>query len=237
MRLDKWITSSVPISRKDLKKKLKTTPALVNGEKISDPGFQVQDEDEVIFEGERIEKETYRYYLLHKPAGYVCATEDPVSETVFSIVPQTPKGDLFTVGRLDKDTEGLLLITNDGALSHGMLSPKKHVAKTYYLKTKDTIPREAVSLFAEGIDIGDEKNTLPAKLDILEDNCSALLTITEGRYHQVKRMMEKVGTPLFYLKRLSMGGFVLEDELPLGAYRKLREDELELVKKYRGDSV
>ena len=92
-------------------------------------------------------------------------------------------------------------------------------------------------MFAEGIDIGDEKNTLPAKLDILEDNCSALLTITEGRYHQVKRMMEKVGTPLFYLKRLSMGGFVLEDELPLGAYRELREDELELVKKYRGDSV
>ena len=141
------------------------------------------------------------------------------------------------MGRLDKDTEGLLLITNDGALSHAMLSPRRHVAKTYFLKTKDPIPKEAVLLFEEGVDIGDEKKTLPARLEILEDQKSALLTITEGRYHQVKRMMEKAGSPLYYLKRISMGEFVLEETLPLGAYRTLREDELELVKKYKGDTV
>jgi 16S rRNA pseudouridine516 synthase len=237
MRLDKWITTQVFISRKDLKKKLRTTPAIVNGVPVHDPGFQIQQTDEIIFEGKCLGGSQEVYYLFHKPKGVVCATTDNVSDTVFSIVPQTPKKDLFTIGRLDKDTEGLLLITNDGPFSHAMLSPKRHVAKTYYLKTEREIPAEAVEQFSKGVDIGDEKDTLPAKLEILEDGHSALLTITEGRFHQVKRMMEKIGAPLFYLKRISMGDFVLEDELPIGEYRTLREDELELVKKYKGDTL
>lgn len=237
MRLDKFLCDCTGFSRTDIKKLLKKKPALINGAAVNDPGARVSIDDEVIFDGEVLTLKTHEYYILNKPAGYVCAAEDKRNRTVFDIVPQNRKRDLFTVGRLDIDTEGLLIITNDGMLSHNMLSPARHVNKTYYLECDHEIPGKAVELFKKGVDIGDDRLTRPAELVISDDSLSARLTITEGRFHQVKRMMEAVGMQVTYLKRLSMGDFLLDDKLSSGEYREFNEAELQLVQKYNNSST
>lgn len=179
-------------------------------------------------EGKVLQYTKYRYVLLHKPSGYVSATEDAREKTVLSLLsPELQKG-LFPVGRLDKDTEGLLLLTNDGDLAHRLLSPKKHVDKTYYARVQGKVTEDDRKAFAEGVDIGDEKKTLPADLEILAsgEESEILLTIREGRFHQVKRMFESRGEKVLYLKRMSMGPLHLPEQLSKGQFRELTEEEL-----------
>ena len=171
----------------------------------------------------------YEYYLFHKPAGCVSATEDNLHKTVMDYLTDVRRKDLFPVGRLDIDTEGLLFITNDGALAHELLSPAKHVEKTYYAKVEGHVTEDDVNLFEKGVDIGEDVPTKPAKLVVLSegDISEVELTITEGKFHQVKRMFEAVGKKVIYLKRLSMGNLTLPKDLAPGEYRPLTKQELE----------
>ena len=174
----------------------------------------------------------FHYYILHKPAGVITATEDSRQETVMSLlkdVRDVSLSKLFPVGRLDKDTEGLLLITDDGELSHRLLSPKKHVEKTYLVYLKDALSPDAIQKLETGVDIGDDSLTLPAKVKVIEEKIIEL-TITEGRYHQVKRMLLAVENEVTYLKRISMGGLTLPGDLEKGSFRALTEAEIDLLK-------
>lgn len=232
LRLDKYLADMGVGTRTQVKQMIRRGQVTVNGETAKKPEQKVDTQkDRVEVQGEQVGYRKYRYFLLHKPAGYVSATEDRKEQTVLSLLPKGMQKDLFPVGRLDKDTEGLLLLTNDGDLAHRLLSPKKHVDKTYFARVCGIVTQEDAEAFREGVDIGDEKNTLSARLEILEsgEESRILLTICEGRYHQVKRMFEARGKKVIYLKRLSMGPLVLEDELLPGSFRELTEEELEAL--------
>lgn len=225
-RLDKYLANANLGTRSRVKEYLKSGRVTVNSSIQKDGSVKIDtDCDKVCFDGNEVSYETYRYYLLNKPAGCVSATKDKLSDTVLDIFKNEDTRNLFPVGRLDKDTEGLLLITNDGELAHNLLSPKKHVDKTY-LATLDRKLDEENRLKVENrIDIGDDTPCLPAKVEILDEN-DVKITICEGRYHQVKRMFEAVGYEVVYLKRISMGGLLL-DNIPTGSYRKLSEEEVD----------
>lgn len=229
MRLDKFLADAGAGTRSEVKKQIRQGKVQINGQMVKRPEEKVDpDVDIVSVDQIPVVYEKYGYYLFHKPAGCVTAREDAISQTVMDFFPETIKKGFSPVGRLDKDTEGLLLITNDGALNHRLMSPSYHVPKTYYVQVDADIPEMAMKQFASGIDIGDEKLTLPAKLEIYSGR-EAALTISEGRFHQVKRMFAAVGCNVVYLKRLSMGPLTLGD-LPKGTYRKLTEEELALLK-------
>ena len=235
LRIDKYLADCGIGTRSEVKKYIKAKQITVNEQVISKPDVKVDENiDRICFMGKEIIYEKYVYYLLHKPAGCVTAKQDNVHKTVMKYFPEEILAkDIAPVGRLDLDTEGLLLFTNDGPLTHHLLSPTHHIPKTYYAILDKEVPENAVLQFEEGIDIGDEKNTLPAELNILPEETdndgntiySAELTIHEGRFHQVKRMFEAVGCTVTYLKRLSMGSLTLGD-LPKGEYRKLTEEEI-----------
>ncbi len=163
--------------------------------------------------------------MLNKPQGVVSATRDRMHGTVSDLLKDTGYGDLFPVGRLDRDTEGLLIMTNDGGLAHDLLSPKKHVKKVYYVETARPLSEESRKALEKGVDIGEEKISLPAKAERISDT-SIYLTITEGKYHQVKRMLHAVENEVVYLKRTAMGGLFLDENLPCGSYRELTEEEV-----------
>ena len=239
MRLDKFLSNAGIASRSEIKKILKKGAVRVNGNVVSDGKLQIDETaDQVLYQGKKVEYETFVYYAFHKPAGCVCAARDALHPTVFNYVPMNAKQDLFTVGRLDLDTEGLLLITNDGALSHALLSPKKHVKKTYLAYLDAPADPADIRLFAEGIDIGEKRSTKPAELVIDQnDPTHVYITISEGMYHQVKRMVHACGKEVLYLKRLSMGEFSLEDTLDKGAYRTLTEKEMNYVREYKGSTL
>lgn len=216
-------------TRSQVKKSISQRAVQVNGEIVKSADFKIDtDKDAVFFHGTPVNYAVYEYYMLNKPAGTVSATEDPRETTVIDLILDKQRKDLFPVGRLDKDTEGLLLITNDGALAHRLLSPKKHVDKTYYAKVQGRVTEEDVDAFKQGVDIGEEKLTLPADLEILksEDISEIELTIREGKFHQVKRMFQAVGKEVIYLKRLRMGSLILDENLKTGDYRKLTEREI-----------
>ena len=228
IRLDKYLADMGCGTRSEVKQMIRKGQVEVNGEKAKKPELKITTgQDRVCVAGKEICYEKYRYLLLHKPAGYVSATTDNRDQTVLELLPEGLRKDLFPVGRLDKDTEGLLLLTNDGDLAHRLLSPKKHVDKTYYARIDGKVVAEYQEAFLQGVDIGDETKTLPAKLEILEsaDVSEILLTIHEGRFHQVKRMFQARGKQVIYLKRMTMGPLVLGKDLPKGVYRELREDE------------
>lgn len=233
MRLDKFLTEMGLGTRTEVKKILKTKQVTVNGEIVTKPETKVEPQtDQICYKGEVITYCEYEYYLFHKPAGCVTATEDNLHKTVMDYLTDTVRSDLFPVGRLDIDTEGLLLITNNGALAHDLLSPSKHVAKTYYAVIEGMVTEEDVNLFKNGVDIGEEKLTKPAKLRVLESKPTSKieLTITEGKFHQVKRMFEAVGKKVLYLKRISMGPLQLPDDLKPGEYRPLTAQEIAALK-------
>lgn len=240
LRLDKYLTELGVGTRSEVKKIIKAKQITVNGVTAVKPEQKIDEQkDEVCLRGEKLCYTAFEYYLFHKPAGCVSATEDNVHQTVMDYLTDTVRKDLFPVGRLDIDTEGLLLITNDGALAHELLSPAKHVEKTYYAKVRGKVTMDDVNLFEKGVDIGEDKLTKPAKLVILngeqeyqgENVISEIrLTITEGRFHQVKRMFEAVGKEVVYLKRLSMGSLTLPENLAPGQYRALSEEELLALK-------
>lgn len=238
MRLDKYLADSGLGTRSEVKKYLKNKWVTVNGETVQRPELKIDPaEDQVSFRGMPVTYEEFSYYVLHKPAGYVTACTDLRDHTVMELLPGSAAKGLAPVGRLDKDTEGLLFITNDGALNHHLTSPSHHVEKTYYVILDRKPLPDAVRRFAEGVDIGDEKPTMPAMLKPLPSDvpmdtafsgngaAHAKLTISEGRYHQVKRMFAAIGCEVLYLKRLSLGELSLGD-LPRGSYRKLSEEEL-----------
>lgn len=235
LRIDKYLADCGIGTRSEVKKYIKAKQITVNGEVVVKPEQKIDENADVIcFKGQPITYEKYVYYLLHKPAGCVTAKQDNVHKTVMEYFPDEIRTkDIAPVGRLDLDTEGLLLFTNDGPLTHHLLSPTHHIPKTYYAVLNKEVPEMAVELFKNGVDIGDDKPTLPAELTILpvstyengEDVYSAELTISEGRFHQVKRMFEAVGCTVIYLKRLSMGSLTLGN-LEKGEYRKLTEEEI-----------
>ena len=229
VRLDKFLADAGKGTRSEVKKFIQKGQVQVNGVPAKKPELKVDPEkDTVVLSGETVgAAPEFVYYLLHKPAGYVSATEDKRDKTVMELVASDRKG-LFPVGRLDKDTEGLLLVTNDGELAHRLLSPKKHVDKCYFTRVTGQIHEEDIHRFKEGLDIGDERKTLPADLEILSSGeiSEAKVTIREGRYHQVKRMFEAIGCKVIYLKRLSMGNLTLDPALEKGAFRKLTEEEI-----------
>ena len=238
MRLDKYLCETGFGTRSQVKDLLKKGQVMVNGEVVKKPELKINETtDQILCQGKKVSYQKNIYLMLHKPAGVVSATEDSREKTVLDLVrPEDRKNGLFPVGRLDKDTEGLLLLTDDGELAHWLLSPKKHVDKTYYAKIDGQVTEEHVKQFREGLDIGDEKKTLPAVLTILLSGpvSEIEVTIHEGRFHQIKRMFEAVGCKVTYLKRLSMGSLVLDETLPPEEYRPLTESELEGLTKQRG---
>ncbi|MCM1495083.1 MAG: rRNA pseudouridine synthase [Bacteroides sp.] len=226
LRLDKYLADAGIGSRSQVKQYLKKGMISVNDHIIQSGDVKIRPgTDQVCCQGQPVLWEEFVYYMLNKPAGYVSATEDNTCETVLALIPDTSHANLFPVGRLDKDTEGLLLITNDGGLAHRLLSPKKHVDKTYYVEVDTPIPATAFRQFQEGMDIGEQHRTLPAVLEILSP-VTAHLTIQEGKFHQVKRMFHVVGCEVTYLKRIRMGSLELDASLPPGGSRKLTPEEL-----------
>ncbi|MGN1140532.1 MAG: pseudouridine synthase [Oliverpabstia sp.] len=228
LRLDKYLADAGVGTRSQVKQMIRKGQIAINGEPVKKPDQKVDAvNDKIEVMGKEIRYQKYRYLLLHKPAGYVSATEDKKEQTVLSLLPEELRKDLFPVGRLDKDTEGLLLLTNDGALAHRLLSPKKHVDKTYYARVRGQVTDEDKTAFLQGVDIGDEKDTLPARLEILEsaEESQIFLTIQEGRFHQVKRMFEARGKKVVYLKRISMGPLSLDEGSKPGDYRELTVEE------------
>ena len=238
MRLDKYLCETGFGTRSQVKDLLKKGQVMVNGEVVKKPELKINETtDQILCQGKKASYQKNIYLMLHKPAGGGSATEDNREKTVLDLVrPEDRKNSLFPVGRLDKDTEGLLLLTDDGELAHRLLSPKKHVDKTYFAKIDGQVTEEHVKQFREGLDIGDEKKTLPAVLTILLSGpvSEIEVTIHEGRFHQIKRMFEAVGCKVTYLKRLSMGSLVLDETLPPEEYRPLTEAELEGLTKQRG---
>ncbi len=246
MRLDKYLAQMSIGTRSEVKKFIKSGRVFVNGALASGPEQKVTEEDNVEFDGENISYEKYVYYMLNKPQGVVSATKDNTCRTVLSLITDSTKKDIFPVGRLDKDTEGLLMITNDGALSHELLAPGKHVWKTYFVRVMGTLQDNEVECLEKGVDIGEDKPTRPAKvcrlavedLDITtenpgypDENESCLeISICEGKFHQVKRMLAAVGHPVLYLKRLSMGPLELDPGLTPGEYRRLTQEEITALK-------
>ena len=236
MRLDKYLAEMGVGTRQEVKKQIRQGKAAVNGTVVKAADTKSDETcDEVTISGRNISYVSYEYYMLNKPAGVVSATEDRRDTTVIDLIKEKKRKDLFPVGRLDKDTEGLLLITNDGDLAHRLLAPKKHVDKVYYAKIDGMVTEEDVKRFAEGIDIGaeEEEMTRPAKLDIMKsaEESEIRLTIHEGKFHQVKRMFLAVGKEVTYLKRERMGTLCLDENLKPGEYRLLTEEEIENVRK------
>lgn len=233
MRVDKLLSNVGVASRAELKKYCKQGLISVNGKVINNPGVQVDSEnDDVRFNGEKIVYREFVYIMLNKPDGYISATYDKYDPIVLDLIDQSYLVfEPFPVGRLDKDTEGLLVLTNDGQLAHRVLSPKKHVPKTYYAKIQGKVTEEDILAFEKGVILDDGYETMPSQLKILKsDDMSEIeLTIHEGKFHQVKRMFESVGKKVVYLKRLSMGKLKLDESLGLGEYRELTEEEVKLI--------
>lgn len=226
MRLDKYLCECKLGTRSEVKKLLKTGKITVNSEVVKQADFKVDEtSDRVSYGNEQLKYEANAYFLLNKPAGYVTAKKDNIYKTVMELIPEEYRAKCSPVGRLDLDTEGLLLITDDGPLNHRLMSPAHHVDKTYYARLDKPVSEATIALFETGIDIGDDKPTLPAKLEIIADGRECYLTIAEGRFHQVKRMFEAVGSNVTYLKRVRLS-FLELDDLELGEYRRLTDEEV-----------
>jgi 16S rRNA pseudouridine516 synthase len=233
MRLDKWLANMGLGSRKEVKKLLKTGMVNVDGKVEKDGKAQVDPSTHTVtVNGMGVEFKTHIYLMMNKPPGVISATEDVQEETVIDLLEAE---DLifepFPVGRLDKDTEGLLILTNDGQLSHQLLSPKKHIPKTYYAKIAGRVTEDDIDAFRKGVILDDGYETKPAELTILcsGEQSEIELVITEGKFHQVKRMFRAVGKQVTYLKRIKMGDLSLDETLELGEYRELTDDEVDIL--------
>lgn len=231
IRLDKYLADMGAGTRQEVKRKIRKGLVSVNHKTAGAPDLKIREgEDVVSVEGREIGYAAYEYYMLNKPAGVVSATTDSRDLTVVDLIQEKRRKDLFPVGRLDKDAEGLLLITNDGLLAHRLLSPRCHVDKTYYARIRGAVTQEDVLAFAEGVDIGEDgqvERTMPGILEVLTSNAESeiRLTIQEGKYHQVKRMFLAVGKEVTYLRRERMGTLVLDMDLKPGEYRLLTDEE------------
>lgn len=230
IRLDKYLADMGIGTRSQVKDIIKKGKININGVVVKDSNQKIDsDKDMVYVDGNPMFYEEFEYYMLHKPAGVISASSDKRVQTVVDLITDKKRDDLFPVGRLDKDTEGLLLITNDGELCHNLLSPKKHVDKVYYVELDKPLSDEAAREVCTGVYIEEGVKSLPARLErISEDKVN--LTIHEGKFHQVKKMFHSVGCEVTYLKRLSMGSLKLDESLEKGQYRKLTDEELSALK-------
>lgn len=231
MRLDKFLSGQLAISRADAKELIKKRLVTVNGETAKLYDMKIDpNADSVCSEGVRLIYRKYVYIMLNKPAGVICATRDRLSDTVLELIPaEIRRKDLFPAGRLDKDTEGFVLITDDGEFAHNMLSPKKHVDKRYFAVMENPVSKEDAELFASGITIDGGEKCLPAELEITENPKEVYITLREGKYHQIKRMAEAVGNKIVFLKRVSIGGLALDEALKKGEFREIGPEELALI--------
>lgn len=233
MRLDKFLVEMKKGSRSEVKKLIKSGRVTVDGRTVREPEQKFDPERaQISLDGQTMSYASFEYFMLNKPQGVVSATEDRRFQTVVDLIGDARRKDLFPAGRLDIDTEGLLLITNDGQLAHQLLSPKKHVDKVYFARVEGILPSDVKEQFAKGLTLDGEVKTLPAQLELLKEGpvSEVRLTIHEGKFHQVKRMFEAVGCRVIYLKRLSMGSLVLDETLAPGEYRRLTDDELRALK-------
>lgn len=237
MRLDKYLSHAGLGTRKEVKQLLKTGRICVNGEPVKQPNFHVQTTDQITLDGEIVSYEEFVYYMMNKPQEVLSATRDATQPTVLDLLSDEDyRSDLFPVGRLDKDTVGLLLLTNDGALSHQLLSPKKHVSKEYMAEIVGIMTEKDQMRFLEGIELEGNEICQPARLEILHINeeqgtSRVKITLVEGKYHQVKRMVAACGKKVQHLQRISMGSLRLDDELAEGDYRRLSSEEIASLKK------
>ncbi len=236
IRLDKYLADMKIGTRSEVKKYIRNGLVKQNGNVVRSPETKISQGDVIAFKDEVVAYEKYVYYMLHKPAGVISATEDRRDRTVLDLFHGVNTKGLFPVGRLDKDTEGLLLVTNDGDLAHRLLAPKRHVDKTYEAVVSGIVTKEDCNQFETGLDIGEKRFTLPAKLKIIEvDQPNATtrveVTIQEGKFHQIKRMFRVLDKNVIYLKRLTMGRLALDPRLEKGDFRRLTDDEIrELIK-------
>ncbi|WP_408071174.1 pseudouridine synthase [Butyrivibrio sp. JL13D10] len=231
MRLDKFLGACGLGTRKQIKEFIKNGMVSIDGEIAKKPEISIDPAvNSILFSGESLtdDYKEFRYYLLYKPQGVVSATRDNHDTTVLDLIDTGFDKNLAPVGRLDKDAEGLLIITNDGKLSHRLLSPKKHVEKEYEVHTKKPVSENDIKRLEEGVDIGDEEPTLPARAFVKDEILH--LIIHEGRFHQVKRMLEAVDNEVVFLKRIRMGNLCLDPSLEPGEYRELTDEELDLLK-------
>ncbi len=233
MRVDKLLSHMKYGSRKEIKKAIKNKLLTVNNEIIINSGYQVDEKkDIIIFNGERVHYKQYVYIMLNKPKGYISATNDRYHKTVIDLLDKTHIYDVFPCGRLDIDTEGLLILSNDGQFAHQLTHPKKEIYKTYYVEVDKPLLIQDIKHFKEGIYILDGiKKLYKTKKALLEikDEYKALVSISEGKYHQVKRMFQKLGYKVKYLKRIKIGKLLLDDNLSIGEYRELKKHEISLL--------
>lgn len=232
-RLDKLLAQGGFGSRRDVQKLIKSGEVRINGEVCKKPDAKADSEkDEITVGGQAVSCEKYMYIMMNKPAGVVSATFDRCDKTVIDIIPQEMRRNgLFPAGRLDKDTEGLLIITNDGDFAHKMLSPKKHVEKTYIAQLDKDIDEDTIKRFEEGIIFADGTKCLPAKLRFESENCkkTGIVTICEGKFHQVKKMFMSCGIKVVHLKRISIGDLYLDSNLPIGSCKIMTNLDKESV--------
>ncbi|MCM1540921.1 MAG: rRNA pseudouridine synthase [Blautia sp.] len=229
MRLDRYLCELNMGSRSQVKDYIKKGFVSVNGQVIRSADQKIEEHrDQVAFQGKILTYQRYVYYMLNKPRGVVSATRDNTAGTVVELLSAEGRKDLFPVGRLDKDTEGLLILTNDGELAHRLLSPKRHVDKTYQVNVDHALSEEDIRRLEQGVDIGEKEPTLPARVEVVSEHIIRL-TIQEGKYHQVKRMLQAVGNQVTALKRIRFGKIGLDEGLAPGDYRPLTiQEEREL---------
>ena len=236
MRLDKYLSDMGIASRSDLKKDIRKGLVFVNGEMIRDAGFTVNSDSRILYKGEEITYEEYSYYMMNKPVGVLSSTEDRKQKTVLDLFSECHRKDLFPVGRLDKDAEGLLLIMNDGKLAHTLLSPKNHIEKKYYVEIPASLKDEDLEPLRHGIQYDTDLVAEPAQVQLLSanpDKSAVEIIITEGKFHQIKKMFLALSENYVVtkLKRISMGNISLDENLSPGQYRKLSPEEIEELKK------
>ncbi len=229
MRLDKFLIYTLDISRTEAKKLIKNKEISINGKVVFSSNILITEEDVIIYNNQRLIYEQYVYLMMNKPSGYISSTQDR-EKTVLDLVDKYKKYNLFIVGRLDKDSEGLLILTNDGQLSHKLTNPKSNIKKKYYVEVDGKFMEEDILRFKEGVNIklpnNDLHRTLPSELEIIDTN-KAYIEIVEGKFHQIKLMCEEIGKSVRYLKRISIGSLVLDDKLQLGQYRHLNKEEIQ----------
>lgn len=235
MRLDKYLSDMGIASRSDLKKDIRKGLVFVNGEMIRDASFTVNSDSRILYKGEEITYEEYSYYMMNKPVGVLSSTEDRKQKTVLDLFSETHRKDLFPVGRLDKDAEGLLLIMNDGKLAHTLLSPKNHIEKKYYVEIPASLKDEDLEPLRHGIQYDTDLVAEPAQVQLLSanpDKSAVEIIITEGKFHQIKKMFLALSENYVVtkLKRISMGALRLDESLSPGEYRKLSPGEIETLK-------
>ena len=230
-RLDKRLANTGRWSRREIRELIRAGRVCVDGRVVRSPEEKCASTSSFQVDGMVVAGEAVVYLMLHKPAGLVSSTEDPRQPTVFSLLPEhLHRAGLFPAGRLDKDTEGLLLLTNDGLLAHSLLSPRRHVDKTYFVRVDGVLDEGDAAAFEAGLTLADGYTCLPAGLELLEASDTAVITLREGKYHQIKRMLAQRGKPVIYLKRLTMGPLKLDPSLGPGEWRPLTGEEISALR-------